>query len=291
VAWSGLGDRLAAGTSAGEVIVLRTGNWEELNRFRAHGGAVAYLEFSPNGLALLAEEQHEIAIFDLHSATALLRKPRQSGVSREATLSGGDGRLLAQVLNEGWTLSDYSTSTVVARSQRDAPRPQPFSPQGPVWSARERCFVFVSRDGFCRLKVVGEGTESGPSLEVTESSNADLRYLRDFRPDDSQALLVDYAKNASRLHIWNWQSSAMSAIETEPFTSVPWATFTPSGREVGVVHEGVFVIYSSRGKELYRQPIGPAYRSVSAIHFSPDGRYVAIVNGNGTCYLLRQAKY
>jgi hypothetical protein len=218
---------------------------------------------------------------------ALLRKPRTLANGRGATLSSGDGRLLAHISTEGWTLTDYSSNTVVARSDRKAPRPQSISTQGPVWSARERCFVFLTQGGLCRLKVVGEGSEAGPALEFSESPNADLLYTRDFRPEDAQALFVAYAKGASRLRIWNWQSSALNTIETKPFTSVPLAAFTPSGREAGVVHEGEFVIYSLSGKQLYRQPIGPPYRSVSAIHFSPDGRYLAIVNGNGTCYLLR----
>jgi WD40 repeat protein len=285
--WNYSGKLLATGTSAGEIIVLRTGSWTEVKRYRAHAGAVLYVEFSPDGSALLAEENHEIAVFDWDSAKALLRKPRSLGSSREATLSGGDGRLLAHVLNEGWTLTDYFSKTVVARSDRKAPRPQPFWPQGPVWSAREQCFVFASREGFCRLKIVDEASETGPSLSVTESPKADLRNLRDFSLDDSQALYVDYAKGASRLRIWNWQTSATSTIESEPFASVPWAAFTPTGRQVGVVHQGNLVIFSQSGKQLYRQPIGPAYRSVSAIHFSPNGRYIAIVNGNGTCYLLR----
>jgi WD40 repeat protein len=129
VAWSRLGDMLAVGTSAGEIIILRTGSWTERKRFRAHGGAVEHLEFSPDDLALLSEERYEIAVFDWNSARALVRKPHQGGTSRDATLSSGDGRLLAFVLNEGWTLTDYTSNTVVARSERRAPRPQPFSPQ------------------------------------------------------------------------------------------------------------------------------------------------------------------
>lgn len=286
-AWNYDGGMLATGTSAGEIIVMQPGTWTELRRFRAHGGAVEYIEFSPDGLSLLAEEMHEIAVFDWNTAKALVRKSRQGSGSRDTTLSSGNGRLLAWVLNEGWTLTDYAKNTLIARSNPYAPRPSMFSPRGPVWSAAEQCFVFVSEIGFCRLKLVGEGSDPGPSLNVTELPNSDLRYVRDLSVDALQALFVHHSTEGSRLRVWNWQSSVADTIAAEPFVGVPFATFTPSGREVAFLYQGDLLIYDQGGKQLYRQSIGPVHLSRSAIQFSPDGRYIAIVNGNGTCYVLR----
>lgn len=286
-AWSFDSDLLATGTSAGEIIVMRAGSWMEIQRFRAHSGSVDYIEFSPDGSTLLTEERHEIAVFNRNSAKALVRKSRQASSSRDATLSSGNGRLLAWVLNEGWTLTDYATNTLVARSERRAPRSQSFSPQGPVWSAADQCFVFVSARGFCRMKLIGERSSSGPTLDVTEAPNSDLRYLRDFSVDDSEALFFAKSKDGTRLRLWNWQSSAGKIMEAEPLADTPLARFTPSGRHIALIYKGDLIFYSRSGKELFRQPIGTAHITGSAIRFSPDERYIAIINGNGTCYLLR----
>jgi len=290
VGWSYEGDLLAAGTSGGEIIVMRAGSWLELRRFRAHGGSVEHVEFSPDGRALMSEEKHEIAVFDWQSAEPLVRKSRQGGSpSRDATLSSGDGRLLAFVLNEGWTLTDYASNTLVAKSERRAPQTQPFSLQGPVWSESERCFVFVTKEGFCRLKLVEQDSAMGPSLETTEESNSGLQHLRDLSVRDSRALLIDNVDGSSRLTIWNWQTSEEKRIDLDPLSRVLSAAFAPSGGQVAAVHGRDLVFFSDTGEELSRRQIGPAQIADPAIEFSPDGRYIAIVNSNGTCYLLRNS--
>ncbi|MCB9873651.1 MAG: WD40 repeat domain-containing protein [Planctomycetaceae bacterium] len=287
VGWSYEGDLLAAGTSGGEVIVISTGSWLELQRFHAHGGSVEYVEFSPDSKALLSEEKHEIAVFDWRSAKPLVRKPHQGSSSQNATLSSADGRLLAFVLNEGWTLTDYASNTLVAKSERRAPRTQPFSSQGPVWSESEGCFVFVTKDGFCRLKLVEQDSVMGPSLETKETPDENLRYLRDLSVRDHHALLIEYEDGNSRLKIWNWRTSEEKRVELDPTGGLPSAAFAPSGRQVGAVLDSNLVLYSDAGEELSRCQIGPSQMIASAIEFSPDGRYIAIVNGNGTCYLLK----
>jgi len=287
VAWSRTGDLLAAGTSKGELIVMPTGSWWELQRFRAHGGSVEHVEFSPDGGALMSEESHEIAVFDWRSAKPLVRKPRQASPSRDATLSSGEGRLLAHVLNEGWTLTDYTTNTLVARSERKTTRPLPFSTQGPVWSEREQCFVFFAKGGFCRLRVVGKNSAVGPSLEITEESNSNRWRLHDISIQDSRALLIERVDGNSQLKIWNWQDSEETRIELGSLARPPSAAFAPSRQQVAVVLGGDLILFSAAGEELTRRQIGPGQMSAPAIHYSPDGRYIAIVNGNGTCYLLR----
>ncbi|MBP85963.1 MAG: hypothetical protein CMJ64_04470 [Planctomycetaceae bacterium] len=127
----------------------------------------------------------------------------------------------------------------------------------------------------------------GPTLEVTEESNANLRYLRDLSVRDSRALLVDHSEKSAGLKIWNWQISQEKRIELDPAGGSPMATFAPSGRALAVVLGSDLVLYSDAGEELYRRRIGPQQMGVSGIEFSPDGRYLAIVNGNGTCYLLK----
>lgn len=61
----------------------------------------------------------------------------------------------------------------------------------------------------------------------------------------------------------------------------------PITSQPSFVANGDLVLYSQSGDELYRQAIGPAQASSSEVRFSPDGRYIALINGNGTCYLLR----
>ncbi|MBC8355743.1 MAG: WD40 repeat domain-containing protein [Planctomycetes bacterium] len=287
VGWSYEGDLLVAGTSGGEVIIIRTGSWLELQRFRAHGGSVEYVEFSPDSRALMSEEKHEIAVFDWRSAKPFVRKSRQGSPSRDATLSSGEGRMLAFVLNEGWTLTEYASNTLVAKSERRAPRPQPFSPQGPSWSKSEQCFVFFTKEGFCKLKLTGQGSAMGPTLEIAEEPNSSLRNSRVFSIQDSLVLLREYADGHSRLKIWNWQTSDEKRIELDPIRGAPSAAFAPSGRHVAAVLGRNLVLYSDEGEVLSRLQIGPAQMVASAIEFSPDGRYIAIVNGNGTCYLLK----
>ena len=146
------------------------------------------------------------------SAKTLIRKSRQRATGRDATLSSGDGQLLTFVLNEGWTLTDYSANTLIARSQRSPPRTQSFSRQGPIWSEDQQCFVFVTKDEFCQLKLVSEGSVAGPALEIVEKPDAKLRNLRDISVHNNPALSLDTEDQNPQLKTWNWKTSEENRV-------------------------------------------------------------------------------
>jgi WD40 repeat protein len=287
VAWNGAGDRLAVGMSSGEVAVLRAGDWAELDRFRAFAQPVMRLEFSPDGAALLCEQYQQIAVFDAASKKLLMKKPRELSYGPDSTLSSGDGRVLAYTESEGWTLTDLATNKLIVEDALLRSRPQPNSSVGPMWSADEQCFVFFANRAVCRLKMVEHRRPSKPTLEMAENRHPLLGDALDFSPSDSRVLLTRATERERVLRIWEWKPPAMSQITLAPDIAFRGAALVPSKKRIAAILGSDLVVLDERGEELDRQPIGPAQSVASLLDFSPDGRYLAIVNGNGTCYLLR----
>lgn len=295
VAWSSQSDLLAAGTACGEVILMRSGSWGVRNRFRAHGSAVEFLEFSPDGNHLLVQEQHQLAVFNWLNGMPYVRKSHQVYHSFLGTLSQGNNQLLSWILNEGWVLEDYVRGTLLASSSRQSIGMESRSAQNPIWLPTERRYVSPSEGGLRGLAITPSEAMVAPlPLEEPqiiledEQTIAELSQgsVRDIDPDRSLCLFYERKGDVHQLHLKNWNKSETRTISCgDEYPAV--ATLSPLSERLATILANELVIFDFHGREVYRHPIGPAGMNVSAIEFSSDDRYLAVVCGNGLCLLFR----
>jgi WD40 repeat protein len=243
----------------------------------AHADAVFGLAFSPDGSRLAsAGRDGTIIAWDAGGGAELVRlKGHPSSLSRIAF--SPDGRTVAAGGQDG----------VVKRW--DAATGQPADPV--PGHAGEVCCVAFSADG----RWLASGGEDrtvclhdlaggmGRKLAAPGAVNEVA-----FSPDGRTVAAVGDAPEAA-VRFWDLDSGEelTGRGHTGPVRGLAFSPVDALAATCG--DDGTVRLWDRTGSEARARVIdlGPAPSGVRAVAFTPDGRYLATANGNGTVYLLR----
>jgi WD40 repeat protein len=239
--------------------------------FRPRRVAISDADFSADGRRVVTAAGAEAEVWDVPSGRRIALLPNGAFLaSAQFDRSGryvvtGDYSGVARV----WEVSSGRAISVL-RGHTEAVRRARFSPGGTR-------IVTISDDGSARLWPTRARTPTDPRWRHADSTT--------FAPDSRHVLLAQ----GRRRGVWDVKTGKVVELrggiyETD---SSSWpcgraagcAPWSPDGRLVaGADARGRAVIWDARSGAVRRR-IGPATGTVIGVAFSPDGRHVAVVDG------------
>lgn len=279
-------------SSDGQFLAVQRGNHVELidvttgTTTRTFAGDAAGLEslvFSPDGRLVAGFGgwgffKTSLRLWEAADGRELSLTGGPTGTVRTMAFSA-DGQLLACAgdsrLVTIWNLSRQAVQQTLDDFP-DRVTALAFSPDGRRLAAA--CF-----DRTLALWDLKTGTRK--SLPASDAACRELVFSRDGR------LLA--ATAGTRVLVWNGENGKEPADLAVSGTSGSIA-FDPAGQTlIAAADTGEIRLWSEPGRERYRDEpdrvirIGPRHGVIRRILFSPDGRHILSVNGNGTIYVLR----
>lgn len=272
---------LVTGDSWGEIICWEPTTWERQRHWRAHHGPVLSIGISRDGARLVSTAEDGIAVWNPDTAQEVhaLHNVR---LSRFAALSA-DGSQLAsntdEFVSKACAIHNTATGAAVKRL-------------GP-WRSSLYGIPAWSPDG---TKIVCNDMSS--NLEAFDvSSGALISTLGKGHYAQCEIRAV-WLADSQRLITAGWGRDEVHLLEigkTTPVMTlnagtgrVKWVALHPSEKWIATCGEKtpVQIWHLPTGKSVKSWQIGPLKGVVHQVEFSPDGNYLATVNGNGTAYLL-----
>jgi WD40 repeat protein/tRNA A-37 threonylcarbamoyl transferase component Bud32 len=243
------------------------------------------MALSPNGKMLaFTSGNRTLQLWDLSGAQP---KPRPelrlaSGDTFQAVAISPDGKLLATGSSDRivrlWSLT--SGTDPKERSQlKQAGSTLAFSPDGKLLAAG-------SQDGRIHLwDISGLDPRPRPVTPVHTNAVNGLAFSPDGKmlataSNDGTTCLFDLSRGEPRQH---------GQALRHRLSTVNAVAFAPDGKSLATVTSaGRLVRWNVNGRELRQWEMPGAV--IHDLSYSPDGRHLAVANGNGTVYILRLAQ-
>jgi WD40 repeat protein len=269
--------------SLGQVAVWELGTWQQRRDWNAHNRPIDTLVFSADGSRLLTAANDGTAVIwesNTNEEIAVRRESdfmRQVGLSPDGKYGVGAPRELS--FTPEFEIFDASTG----KTKRKAGPIQGGILSPPAWSSDGKKLAFVDHSGSFLIF----DTQSWKSL----GSVGKTRFAQ-------QAVVAAWLSDNRRLVTTNWGRDEVHVVEvgkTTPVLTLNAGTGRAKWVAVHPTEEWIAVCGSEMPVQIWHLPtsklvkswqLGPLAGEVRQVAFSPDGHYLATVNGNGTVYVL-----
>jgi WD40 repeat protein len=268
---------MALGRPDGLIKLWEVGSGREPQDFAQPGGDIRAVVFSPDGRTLATTGVNgSVKLWDVAARKELHTFGGNSGDARAMVFSP-DGRTLATTNNHEHVIKlwDPATGKELRTLQgHDAGVTSvAFSPDGRALASGS-----FGRPGPIKLWDVATGKElhsfQGPGYEIESVS---------FHPD---------GKTLASTHAYSHTVYLRDVATGQKLRQVSGGSpaFSPDGKTLATGGGGTIRFWDPHtAKEKDSLRIGPSGGSIHQIVYTPDGRHLATVNGNGTVYVLRLA--
>jgi WD40 repeat protein/serine/threonine protein kinase len=256
---------------------------------RGHDGPLYSVAISPDGetvaTGLGGGGPYVVQLWDA-SAGELLRELVGHGNGVLALAFSSDG---ARMASGSWDASAKLWDTETAKEQFSLAG-HPGGAMAVAFSANGGVVATGGADGNIKLWDAATGGEQG-------TLRGQVGYITSlqFSPDGSELLASSQADNAVR--IWDVATGEVRKVLSAADAYCVWsAQFSPDGRTVAAgYNDGKVRLWDPdppRGKSALKQTItlGPPGGLIRKVRFTPEGRHLVTLNGNGTVYVLRLAE-
>ncbi len=290
VEFSPKGDRLATADVAGTVRIW-SANGQFLSEFKeAHQGQFHQLHFSPNGEQLVSLGVDKVVRLRTLSRQLLFELKQYPKVS-DVQFSP-DGKYLATAGDDGFAkVWDLKGKMIFERKGDWGFSRVQFSPDSQRLVAFERAIAKVwtlqgdllgqfgniessledswfSLDSKHIMTIEGDGTLK--TWRLPEPQHRLGRFIEGFRSNSDY--ITTMADNL--IKIWNLQGQLITQFKANPTQETLKLAVNPKGNRVVSLHvPGVMQIRDFQGN-LIKELADPQQQFVSALEFSPDGRYM-----------------
>lgn len=275
------GTWLATGSEQGEIMLWEIGTWKLLRKWHGHNKPVLALSAAKNANRLASAAADGVAVWNPADGGEVcsignVRYPEYLGLSPDgAKLATNPNRIINKEL-EIW---DADTGASLAKVG-----PIGVAIHGPpAWSPDGKRLAVNDTHGNLLAFDVAAKTSLG-TLGKARFGNSPIRAI--WMADNQRLITAGWGRDEVHL---------LEIGKTAPLTTihagkggVTWVDLHPSEEWIALCGSGipVQVWHLPTGALVKSWQIGPATGVVSQVAFSPDGHYLATVNGNGTAYVL-----
>ncbi len=280
------GRTLASGGADHTVRLWDLGHWAAADALppvrvlEGHSGEVVSLAFSPDGVHLAsADKEGTVILWDLAGGHELYIWRGQARIDERIAFSP-DGRTVTAGSTDG-AIRRWDVTTGRGRESlrwhEGVVRATAFSPDG-------RLLASAGEDGTVQLGEADTGRRVHAYRTATPASalafNSDGKMLAAICPLDGS------------LHLWDVANGREAASQSGLGLATGLA-FHPAGRVAATTGDGGGVRFWDVDRAPLRAQVWPLFlpddSTTREVAFTPEGRYLAAANSNGTIYLLRLA--
>jgi WD40 repeat protein len=274
--FSGDGRWLATGNQSGEITLWQTGTWKKGHSWRGHTDAIRRLRFTHSGKILAAMGENGFAVF-WNPETGEEIRSLSGWLSRKEFAFSKDDAWLATVAVGGpdWQICDVATGgTLFSLPER---------PRGEMAFSPDR--KLIAAGGGQNTLLVWDIDKRSIIARMGKRTSSDLDIV--FHPDGRRVLT---GGTGPSVRVWDIRSQKEVLTLADPAykSQFPRIALNRNGTLVAAASiDGAARLWNlESGKLLHVFQVGPTGGTVNGVRFSPDGGYLAVLNGNGTVYVL-----
>ena len=272
---------LATGSSNGQVSCWKRDNWHLLRQWRAHHGVIHSIGISLNGAKLASAGDDGIAVWDEETLNETVTV-RQFMFSPLVGLSPDGKRVVTgmqAVQGDVMEVSDADKGTSIAKlgSLSSSIYSTPaWSPDGKLLVCNDMSSTLHAFD-MDAYKLIG-------TLGKSRFASCQVRAV--WMSDSKRLITAGWGKD--EVHLLEIGKTTPVMTINAGGGQVKWVALHPSEKWFATcgTNTPVEIWHLPTQKLVKSWQIGPVKGTVSQVEFSPDGHYLATVNGNGTAYIL-----
>jgi WD40 repeat protein len=275
------GRELLIGDSTGRVTAYEVGTWEARRSWPAHNSAIESLALSANGSKIATTSTDGLAVWDFPtwSETVTVRQFMFSplvGLSPDGKFAVTGFRAAKGDVMEIWDVGRGSSLGKLG--------PLPSAVYGhPVWSPDGKRLVCTDMQSTLHAFDMNAKKHLGP---LGKSRFGQQKIHAVWMKDSQRLVAVNFGRD--EVHLLEFgKKTPVSTIHTGS-GQVKWVALHPTEKWIATcgTKTPVEIWHLPTSKRIKSWQIGPFTGSVKQVEFSPDGHYLATVNGNGTAYVL-----
>jgi WD40 repeat protein len=273
------GNRLFVADTLGQITGYQVGTWESLHAWQAHEGAIIGLSLAGDGSRLATSSLDGISVWETNSSAEVctvrdIRHSEYVGVSP-------DGSHLATPIKQGlgqgieiWEIATGKSVSTISVNGRIW--------SSPVWNSDGTHLVCSDLGSTLHLFDV----KSKTTATLSGSRFSQLHLQAAWFNDNKRLVTVGWGRD--EIHF-------LEIGKTKPIKTIHAGAGSLKCLALDRKNECLAVAGYKSPVQLWHLPtgtllkswqIGPTQGLVSQVAFSPDGHYLATVNGNGTAYIL-----